>query len=141
VSANPERQEVELVVTRDGAEAVYKLKLTTSASIALEKRLGKTTGDIMRQIGNFSVETARDVIHALLQKFHGKEFPNSPGGIEKVNDLIDDAGGIVPMIQLVAQAVGVKNEKEAQEAKDGPNPQDAQGGTGSASTLTLAESA
>lgn len=132
--ANPERQEINLTVTRNGEEKVYTLKLTTTASIALEKRLGKTTGEVMQRIGKFSVEDSRDVIHALLQKYHGPEFPATAKGLEAVNDLIDDAGGIVGMMALIAEAVGMnKGTDDKALVEDGPNPPAAQDGTGDAS--------
>jgi hypothetical protein len=133
VIANKERQEISLTVKRDDTEKVYILKMTTTASVALEKRLGRTTGEVMKQIGKFSVSDSRDVIHALLQKYHGKDFPPTEKGLEAVNDLIDDAGGIVSMMALIAEAVGLQKE-DAGLAESGPNPPAAQAGTGDAST-------
>src|SRR5262249_54706518 len=108
-----------------------------------EKRLGMSTGDIMRKLGTFSIETARDIIHALLQKFHAKEFPNTDAGREQVGYLIDDAGGIAAFFKMISEAVGVRKDNKADEevAEKGPNPPEAQAGTGESSPLKLAVSA
>lgn len=135
MAANSERQEVKLTVTRpakhagtgepETEERVYTLKMTTEASIGLEDRLGKTTGEIMQSVGKFGVKASRDIIHALLQEHHSKEFPDTAAGLKAVNRLIDDAGGIVKMMALIATAVGTNKDdaKDTQLAGDGPNPQ------------------
>lgn len=130
--ANKEKQEVSLVIERGGEEKKYIMKMTTAASIALEDRLGVTTGDILQNISKFGVKAMRDIFHAMLQKYHGDEFPDTPKGLQAVNALIDDAGGPADIIKLIAQAVSVKKEDQ-EVATKGPNPPEAQVGTGDAS--------
>jgi hypothetical protein len=128
VIANAEQGEVGFSV----GDQAYRLKFTTRASIALERRLKLKTGEIIQDLSKFGIEAMRDVLHALLQKYHGADFPDTDKGREKVSDLIDDAGGPIAIMKLIAESIGVGKP----EAKDGPNPQPAQDGTGDASTST-----
>lgn len=128
VIANPERQEVGFSI----GDTAYTLKFTTRASIALERRLKMKTGEIISDLSKFGIEAMRDVLHALLQKHHGAEFPDTDKGREKVSDLIDEAGGPIAIMKLIAESIGVGK----QEATEGPNPPAAQDGTGDASTST-----
>ena len=132
VTANPERQEVGFSV----GDKAYVLKFTTRSSISLEKRLGMKTGEIIQDLTKFGLTAMRDILHALLQKHHGAEFPDTDKGRDKVSDLIDDAGGPIAMMKLISEAISGRNEKEQQEAAAGPNPPEAQDGTGDPSTST-----
>jgi hypothetical protein len=141
VFANSERQEVTLAVKRkangtEGGEDVYVLKLTTSAAIALEGKLKKSTGEILMDMGRFSVSTLRDVLHVMLQEHHAKDFPPTPNGATKVADLMDRIGKKA-LATAIADAIGFKEE----EAEGGPNPPEAQAGTGDGSTSTPGASA
>lgn len=135
--ANPERQEIQLTAH----DRVYTLKLTTNASCALEGQLGKTTKEILEAVSQFSLASMRSLLQAMLQKHHAPEFPYTKQGTERVGDLIDDCGGIKDVLPILASAVGFQGDKDKDLAEKGPNPPEAQAGTGADSRLTLVGSA
>lgn len=130
MAANPEQQEVDLVV----CERVYTLKLNTKASKILQKRTGKTVGEVMRQIAIVDVDAFCEVLQASLQKYHGAEFPYSPKGEAAIESLVDLAGGWKKLVPTFIELLGVKDKKDEALADEGPNPQEAQAGTGESST-------
>jgi len=130
VAANPEQGEVDLVV----CERVYTLKLTTKASKILQKRTGKTVGEVMKQIAIVDVDAFCEVLHASLQKYHGAEFPYSPKGEEAIETLVDVSGGWKKLVPTFVELLGVKKKADEALAEQGPNPPEAQAGTGERST-------
>jgi hypothetical protein len=79
--ANPERGEVDLVTPT----TTYTLFLSTNALCAMEKRMGKSYGQILNAIVGLDLTALRAMAHAVLQTHHAKEFPNE----EAVGRLID----------------------------------------------------
>src|SRR4051812_928270 len=81
--ANPERGEVDLVT----ATKTYTLELSTNATCAMEKRTGRTFGQLLNGIMVLDVSALRSLTYAVLQPHHAKEFPTE----EAVGRLIDTA--------------------------------------------------
>lgn len=132
--ANQERQEYDLTVGVNGTERTYRLKLTTAGSMAMEKRTGQKTGELMIAISKVGITEMVYVLHALLQKNHAQEFPNNDRGVEKVANLVDELGGWTEVVPALAAVVGAKNQAQQEVAESGPNPPVDPDGTGSAST-------
>lgn len=140
--ANPKRGEVELVVGDDEKARRLTLFLSTNAVCVLQRKTGKTYGQILGGIKDLDFVALRDLVHMLLQKYHAKEFPNP----EVVGDLIDEAGGLATMIEVLTEiftlnAPAAKDQAAAQaaaaERSADPNAETtATGGTGTSSTLT-----
>lgn len=125
--ANPERGEVELAVNGD----VYVLKLSMNAAVILQKKTGKTIGQLLRECGELDFDSIRNVTWMLLQKHHADKFklPDSVG------DLIDEAGGV----QQIADALIKVQRVNAAEGptvvgRDGRPPTAQTGPTGDGST-------
>jgi hypothetical protein len=132
--ANPERGEVALVV--NGKE--YTLRPRTNAIRDMERRSGKTYGQILGAIDQMSLEAVVYLLFAVLQPYHGAEFKT----VDSVGDLLDDLGGyqhvISPLTQMLIlnapRRSGVPEERAA-------NPLAAQAGTGDSSGSTPGGSA
>lgn len=122
---NPERGEVALTV--GGRE--YTLKLSMNAAAALEKRLGKSVGEILRDAGQLKFTAIRLCVWLLLQKYHADDFKTE----ESAGNLIDDAGGIAPFFAVLME-LGQANRTEG--TGDPANPPTAQASTGGGSTST-----
>jgi hypothetical protein len=125
--ANPERGEVPLIV----GDRTYTLKLSMNAAAALEGRLKKSLGDIMRDAGSLNFQAIRTLVWLLLQKYHAAEFKTEAAA----GELIDEAGGIGPFFAAIQQLQTVNQPDEQKEPSGDPeNPPDAQGGTGDVSS-------
>ncbi len=79
--ANPERGEVDLVTPTK----TYTLEITTNATCAMEKRTGRTFGQLLNGIMALDVSALRSLTHAVLQPHHAKEFQTE----EAAGKLID----------------------------------------------------
>lgn len=131
---NSERQEVVLEAGQDA----YRLKFTIDTSIELETRLKKPTGQILQEMGTFSVTTLRDVLHGCLQEYHGKEFPLSDGGRKKVQAVMKK----VTTKKLVAALTEIISLDEKDGEANPPEAQDeSEDEAGGNSSLKLVESA
>lgn len=135
--ANPERGEIEIVVkrTENGAEIEkpYTLKLSMNAAVAIEARTKKKIGELLADATALDFTAIRDIVFALLQKYHAKEFKS----LDSAGDLIDDAGGVHVFFESL-QKLG---EANAPEGGDKANPPTALvSGTGDGSTETAAAS-
>jgi len=84
--ANIERGEVLLVV----GEREYTLRPTTNAIRDIERRLGKSYGQIIQALDTYDIDALTHMMFAVLQPHHAREFktPNDVG------TLIDAGGGI-----------------------------------------------
>jgi hypothetical protein len=129
--ANPERGEIDLTV----GGRTYTLKLSMNAAVALEKKLNKSIGDIMRDAGNLKFQSIRTVIWLLLQKYHATDFKTE----ESVGDLIDEAGGVGTFFTVLKELADA-NRADATGGADGENPPEAQSGTGEPSTSSPGDS-
>lgn len=135
-AANPERGEIDLKV----GDRAFVLKLSMNAAVALEKKTGMSIGQINAAAATLHFEAIRSLFWLMLQKHHAKEFETE----ESVGDLIDDAGGVAVIFDLmISLANGNAPEpgEEAAGAGDGANPPTAQAGTGERSTSTPVASA
>ncbi len=141
MAANPDQQETDLTIGKGDDAKVYTLKATSRACRMLEKRTGKTTGELMGQVAKVSIDTFVELLQASLQKYHAAEFPYTPKGEAAVENLMDDAGGWRKLVPVFVELLGVKDDKDKALAEDGPNPTEAQAGTGDDSTLKLVASA
>ncbi len=141
--ANPERGEVDLVC----GEKTYTLFLSTNALCVMEKRTGKTFGNILNGIMTLDVTATREYLRAVLATHHGKAIAQEAKkrGIEPddlIGELMDQAGmkrtkdALVELFTLNTPP----DEEKPKEGK-GANPPDAQDGTGGNSTSTPADSA
>src|SRR6185436_17152500 len=106
--ANVYRGEVDIVVPRRGAdgeptEKTYRLTLSFNACVELERRLGKRMPQILTEAQALDFTVIREIVFALLQKYHAKEFKALPAA----GDLIDDAGGPTVFFEKLAELVGV----------------------------------
>jgi hypothetical protein len=81
--ANPERGEVDLVTPTK----TYTLFLSTNALCAMEKRMGKSYGQILNAILGLDMTALRAMTYAVLQTHHAREFPDEMA----VGKLIDTA--------------------------------------------------
>ena len=134
MSANPERGEVDLVITRrtetgephpEGDKA-FVLRMRTHDVCAMEQRTGKTFGQLMDDLVMKSWSSMRECVFAFLQPYHAGEF-NEPA---KVNWLLDEIKYDRAM-DVVTELI-VKNRPP--KPKDGKaNPRKAQAGTGRSS--------
>ncbi len=129
--ANPERGEVELVA----GERTYTLFLSTNALCAMEKRQGKSYGQILSAIMALDIVALRAMTYAVLQRHNANLFKTE----EQVGDLIDRVGmkavkdAMVELFTLNTPPDEAKKEKSSGSA----NPsEDVEDGTGHSSTLT-----
>ncbi len=81
--ANPERGEVDLTTPTK----TYTLEITTNATCAMEKRTGRTYGQLLNALVGLDVSALRSLAHAALQAHHAREFPTE----DAVGKLIDVA--------------------------------------------------
>lgn len=94
---NPERGELTFVVKGKS----YVLKLTMKALVALQKRTGKTFGELLTAIAKLDVEALSELVWMMLQTHHAKEFENQ----DSVLDFIDQAGGFANVVKTVGEAL------------------------------------
>ncbi len=133
--ANPERGEVDLVTPTK----TYTLFLSTNALCAMQQRTGKTFGQLMAGIFQLDMVALRALTHAVLQRYHAKEFPNE----ESVGPLIDSVK--YKAISDTLAALFTLNTPPAEEKKPSgsanpPQSEDEADGIGDSSTLTLVAS-
>lgn len=135
MAANPERGEVDLIVTRrtetgephPEGDKRYVLRMRTHDVCAMEHRTGKSFGQLMDDILIKSWTSMRECLFAFLQPYHQAEFPDPV----KVNALLDEikwdrAEGVVADLII---------RNKPPKTKDGKaNPRKAQAGTGATST-------
>lgn len=128
--ANPERGEVRLSV--DGEH--YTLKLTMTASIALQKAKHRPMGQLFTAVGELDLDAIAGLIWAALQVHHPRQFKTE----QQVIDLIDRDGGIDNLnkyIGVIGELLNLNKPANGAEA----NPPTAQtGGTVENSTSSPA---
>lgn len=88
MKANPERAEVPLVVTRDGVEVEYILKLSLAAARVMQTRQKKTLGELIDGFGSSDADALCQLAFLFLQVHHKDEFKT----VEQVALLLDEAG-------------------------------------------------
>ncbi len=144
--ANPERGEVDLVI----GEQTYTLRITTNELCAMEKRTGKTYGEILQGLLAVNVTVAREYLRVVLEPCHGKDLRLAAKKAQTdvdtiVGNLIDEAG--FKRVKETLLALFTLNLPPPEEpvavaaATEAANPPDAQGGIGGNSTSTPAVSA
>ncbi len=142
--ANPERGEVDLVI----GEQTYVLRITTNELCAMEKRTGKTYGEILQGLLAVNVTVAREYLRVVLEPLHGRDLrlaaQKGKTDVDAVvGDLIDAATFQrvkETLLTLFTLNLPPKEERVAATTEDA-NPPDAQGGTGDNSMLMPAVSA
>ncbi len=127
MDANPERGELAIEVNGQ----TYVLRMRLNALCALQKRMGKSYGEIFAAISMQDVEAIREMIFTYLQPYHGKQFKT----IDAVGDLIDDMGGHVKAIEVITDLYRLNRPKKDVKSEGSANPPTA--GTG----LDLSETA
>lgn len=135
MAANPERGEVDLVITRrtetgephPEGDKFYVLRMRTHDVCAMEQRTGKTFGQLMDDLVMNSWTSMRECLFAFLQPYHQPDFPTP----SSVNALLDEIKYDRAMDVVTDLIIRNKPPK----AKDGKaNPRKAQAGTGASST-------
>ena len=133
--ANRERGEIDLLV----GERSLVLRLSISAVVALEASTGRTFADILEGVKQRRLQDELWLLWAALQPYHGPQF----AGLSEVQALIDDVGTYLASLEALRRAIGellqVNGPPQVAEVASA-DPRSAQAGTGSASTLALAES-
>ena len=136
--ANPERGEVDLVC----GEKTYTLFLSTNALCEMQKRTGKTFGQILAGIMSLDIVAMREYLRAVLATHHGKELGKQATQRKVdvdfvIGDIIDDATMVRTKKALVELfTLNTPNDEEKPKEGDSANPPDAQDGTGGSSTST-----
>lgn len=124
MAANPERGEVDLVV----GEKTYTLRPSMNAICAMQKRTGKTYGQLLNSIDVMDIESLREVFFTFLQAYHKAEIVTA----EKAGNLMDDAGGNNAIVSVIVEVMKANAKRSKQEGASGPaDPPTAQAGTGS----------
>lgn len=118
--ANPERGEVGLRVVRGDEDKEYVLKLSVNAAAAMQKKLGKPFGEIVRSLEKMDFEVMRELTFMLLQKHHRAEIKT----LDQAGDLIEDAGGMGAFSKAFTE-LATMNAKAVEDGT-GANPQTAQ---------------
>lgn len=129
--ANPERGEVDLVITRrtengephpEGDKA-FVLRMRTHDVCALEHRTGKSFGQLMDDLVMKSWSSMRECLWAFLTPYHAQEFPTLPA----VNALMDEIKYDRAM-DVVTELI-IRNKPQSPKVGKS-NPRKAQVGTG-----------
>jgi hypothetical protein len=111
-SANPDQGEIEIVVNGE----TFTLKMSMRAARIVEKKTGKTLGQLIKLGGDIDANAINTLAWLLLQKHHGERFKTE----DQVSDWIDDAGGILAFFRILADLVKANQEKvETGEATGG----------------------
>ncbi|MDH5244805.1 MAG: hypothetical protein OEW98_00015 [Betaproteobacteria bacterium] len=120
-------------------EKEYTLRPRTNAIRALQQRTGKTYGEILRSFDDFDVEATTQFLFAVLQPYHAKEIKH----IDQAGDLMDDAGGILVVKEVLLEMLKANMPPAKLAPKDGEDRprQAATDGTGDASGSTPAPAA
>jgi hypothetical protein len=116
---------------------IYTLEITTNALCAMEKRTGKTFGQLIDALRLLDMAALRALMHAVLQAHHAKEFPTE----ESVGSIIDSVK--MKGVRAAVYELFVLNNPPEEEKKESGStnpPEDAAAGTGANSTLTLVAS-
>lgn len=143
--ANPERGEVDLVC----GEKTFTLFLSVNALCEMQKRTGKTYGQILTGIMTLDIVAMRDYLRAVLQTHHGKEFgvQAKKRGVDPdvlFGEVIDRAGmksTKKALMDLFTLNSPEEDDKPKEGSGKGVNPPGAEDGTGDDSTSTVAVSA
>lgn len=135
MEANPERGEVELVVGDGDEPRRYVLRMRLNALCAMQKRTGKSYGDLQAEIGQSNVETIREMLWTYLQPYHANEFKK----LEQAGDLIDEIGGHIKAIDVIFRVWQANRPKQDIKPEREANPRTA--GTGIVSSETASASA
>ncbi len=139
--------------TQNGAKSIgeqtYVLRITTNELCAMEKRTGKTYGEILQGLLAVNVTVAREYLRVVLEPCHGRDLrlaaQQGKTDVDAVvGDLIDAATFQrvkETLLTLFTLNLPPKEEPVAvAAATEAANPPDAQGGTGDSSTSTPAVS-
>ncbi len=133
--ANPERGEVDLVTPTK----TYTLFLSTNALCAMEKRQGKSYGQILNAIMALDLTALRAMTHAVLQMHHAREFADELAVgklIDAVNmEVVKDA-----MVELFTLNTPPDESKNGSGTANPPAGGGDNGGTGGSSISTPADS-
>jgi hypothetical protein len=133
--ANPERGEVDLVTPTK----TYTLELTTNGTCAMEKRTGRTFGQLLNGIVALDISALRSLTYTVLQAHHAKEFPN-----EDAAGRVIDAAKVRTVRTALIELFNLNSPPEdtPQEGRGTANPpDDGADGTGDNSTSTSGDSA
>jgi hypothetical protein len=129
--ANPERGEVDLVTPTK----TYTLEMTTNATCAMEKRTGKTFGQLLNGIVALDISALRSLTYTVLQAHHAREVPN-----EEAAGRVIDAAKVRTVRAALIELFNLNSppEETPQEGRGAANPPDGgeADGTGDNSTLT-----
>jgi len=143
MAANPERGEVDLVC----GDQTYTLFLSTNALCVMEKRTGKTFGNILAGIMSLDVTATREYLRAVLATHHGKAIQKEAERRKTdadtvIGELMDTATmrrTKDALVQLFTLNTPDEAEKPKEGKEEGGNPPDAQDGTGGSSISTAAD--
>ena len=138
LAANPQRGEVTLPI--GGKD--YLLKVGTNELAKIEDATKEPVFTLITRLntGRYSVKDVRILLWAAFQRHH-------PMSLDQVGDLIDEAGGLAGLNQLITSLIQTTDvdDEDKQAAQEGgvteADPPDAQGGTGDRSISTPAEPA
>lgn len=134
--ANRERGELTLVA---GANR-YVLRLTTNACCELEDMAGRLWPAILNGGQRGSLRDVRFILWAALREHHPDVATADPDGLKAVGRVIDAGGGVLGVHAQVKALLALNADSgeavEEGKAASGARPQQAQDGTGAASTLT-----
>jgi hypothetical protein len=75
----------------------YSLIWKTSRIIEMQRRVKATAGEVLRRVGEMSVDDLAELTFTLLQPNHASEFKT----LDQVCDWIDDIGGYEAMLRLL----------------------------------------
>lgn len=136
MAANPERGEVDLVVTSNGTARTLTLRMSTNAICAMQARTGKTYGQLVDDLRRVDYASIREMVFTFLQPRHANDFKTQ----DAVGDLIDEAGGHNGLMPVLTELF--KRNRPPTDGSQGGrgNPPDAQSGTGGNSGSTPAVS-
>lgn len=141
--ANRERGEFTLTVK--GVR--YTLRLTTNACAELEDiSNGRTWDQVMAGINRGSVKDTRLLMWACLREHHPEIATNDPTSVFGIGKFIDDAGGLVGVLQQLQTFIRMNGETADGEdagAQPGDPPEardDAEDLVGASSTSTRSRS-
>lgn len=139
MEANPERGELAIEVRRGSDElpTTYVLRMRMNSLCALQKRTGKTYGELLADLSMMNVESIRELLWTLLMPYHADQFRKP----EHVGDLIDDLGGHVMAVAEITKLLVLNRPKKEIKPEGAENPRTAGTGldlseTGSASAST-----
>ncbi len=104
--ANAERGEVELAAEKES----YTLALSMNAICEMQKRTGKTYGELLRAMP-LDFVSFRDMVFMSLRRHHSKQFPN----LDSVGELIDS---LPDGHATAAKAITALLELNAERGKD-----------------------